>query len=128
MHGALPTLKSMYGSNSWCTFCRSFLGIYEVEDEEHIFLKCYIARAVWFRINDKLKNNSLMEIEISKENLFYKVNMRLPHAFFVSEVMWALWRNRCTNLYENESNSYKTVLIILVRGWTSLENLIKMSL
>ena len=118
VHEALPTLEKMSKHcikypTSWCNFCKDILGVYSVENEEHIFLTCYIARAVWHVINDRLQNNGLEAIEIVKENIIYKPELRTPHYFFVSEVTWALWINRCTNLYQNQSNTQATVLSIL---------------
>ena len=115
VHGALPTLEvmskySLRFHNSWCPYCRFILGCCEVENEEHIFLTCHIAKAVWHVVNDKLKNNGMEVIKLTTQNIFYKADMRMPHAFFVSEVMWALWRNRCTNLYEDETNGKVVVL------------------
>ena len=107
VHGALPTLEVMakYSNsfhNSSCHFCKEVFTRNVLENQEHIFITCCIARTVWHVINDRLRNNGLETIVIEKENLFYKADMSTPHAFFISEVMWALWKNRCKNLYENE--------------------------
>ena len=80
VHKALPTLEVMSRHSnrfhtSWCPFCREELEIFDVENEEHIFLNCYIARAVWHLVNGRLRNNGLDVIAISKENLFYKSDM-----------------------------------------------------
>lgn len=117
-HKALPTLEVMsLHSNRYhtgfCPFCREKFGVLEVENEEHIFVKCYIARAVWFNINYKLLNNGLDMVDDSAENLFYKADMSRVQGFFVSEVLWSLWINRCTNLYEGERNDHVVVLKIL---------------
>ena len=99
--------------NSWCPYCRFCLGTQEVENEEHIFLTCHVAKVVWHVVNDKLKNNGMEVIELNIQNLMYKGDMRMPHAFFVSEVMWSLWTNRCKNVYESETNGAVVVLKIL---------------
>ena len=115
VHGALPTMeviggKSLRFPNKYCSFCRNVLNINKVENETHILLECHIAKAVWHIINDKLKAAFLEPIVVNKYNIFYKIGMGKPQVHFISEINWALWRNRCSNVYDGQVNGHRAVL------------------
>ena len=39
-------------------------------------------------------------IEVIEANIIYKINMVSPQSHLISEVNWALWKNRCSNVYD----------------------------
>ena len=73
-------------------------------------INCNIAKSVWFVINDKLRHGFLDVIEVNKLNILYKIGVGKPQSHLISEVNWALWTNRCSNVYEGTLNSHKSVL------------------
>ena len=118
VHGALSTMevmgeKSYKFPNKWCCYCRNVLNINIVETDVHIFLECHIAKAVWHCINERLSAANLDNIVVNKFNLFYKVGMGKPQVHFISEVNWALWKNRCSNVYDETLNSHRAVMKII---------------
>jgi hypothetical protein len=117
VHGALPTMEVMGGKtlrfpNKFCQYCRNVLNINRIENDDHIFLECHIAKAAWHCINDRLRAAFLDTIMVNKSNIFYKIGMGKPQVHFISEINWALWRNRCSNVYEESLNGHRTVLAL----------------
>ena len=95
-----------------CVYC-SFFNVNIVETDIHIFLECRIARTVWHMINERLRAAQLDTIVVNKFNIFYKMGMGKPQTHLVSEVNWALWKNRCSNVYEESLNGQVGVLKFL---------------
>ena len=115
VHGALPTMDEIGGKstrfkNKFCYYCKEMLNFNYVETDVHVLLECSIAKAVWFRINDRLRAAHLDTIMVNKQTIFYKIGMATPQAHLVSEVNWALWTNRCSNVYDETLNSHFVVL------------------
>ena len=115
IHAAVPTMEVIGGRSfkfktKYCVYCSKVLNISVVENVEHILIECIIARSTWFTINDKLRNGFLQPINVDKNTIFYKFGMGKPQNHLISEVNWALWCNRCTNVYEDEVNSHVGVV------------------
>lgn len=115
VHGALPTLQVIGGKsrdfpNKWCVYCRNVLNINVIESDTHILLECVVAKNVWYCINDRLRSAFLTNITVNKSSMFYKIGLGNPQSHLVSEVNWALWVNRCSNVYEGNLNSHRCVL------------------
>ena len=118
VHGALPTMEiigetSVRFPNKWCYYCREVLNINIIETDIHILLECRIARTVWQCVNERLRAAFLDTIIVNKPNIFYKVEIGKPQTHLISEVNWALWKNRCSNIYEETLNSHNSVLKFL---------------
>lgn len=119
VHEGLPTLEVIGGKtieypDKFCRFCKHFLNINVKETILHIFLECRLATVIWHFINDRLKNAYLDVIELNEANIIYKIGMSKPKSYLISEINWALWKNRCKNVYEGEFISYVGVLKILL--------------
>jgi hypothetical protein len=115
VHKALPTMEVIGGTswkfpNKWCCYCKNILNINIVETDDHILLECKIAKSVWYCINERLRAAYLKTIVVTKQNIFYKIGLGKPQIHLISEVNWALWRNRCSNVYEGTLNSHTEVL------------------
>ena len=114
VHGSLPTMEVIGGNfrfpNKWCSYCKEILNINIVETDVHILLECRIAKTVWNIINERLRAAFLDIIVVNKLSIFYKIGLGKPQIHLISEVNWALWKNRCSNVYEETFNSYSTVL------------------
>ena len=99
-----------------------------IETDVHIFLECTISRAVWHCINQRLRQAHLDVIEVNESIILYKKEMGKPQSHLISEVNWALWRNRCSNVYDDTLNSHVSVLKILFNRLKSISKVDKVIL
>ena len=112
VHDALPTME-VIGGNTFCVYCKAVLNRNIVETDIHILLECRVAKTVWQCINERLRAAFLKTIIVNKPTVFYKIGVGKPQAHLISEVNWALWKNRCSNVYDDTLNSHVSVLKFL---------------
>ena len=105
--------KSSQFKTKCCYFCKESLDMNIVETDMHIFVECRIARLVWHCINQRLQGAYLDTIVLNESNIFYKRGIEKPQSHLISEVNWALWKNRCSNVYDETLNSHTAVLKFL---------------
>ena len=60
--------------------------------------------------------------------LFFIKKRWVNHSHLISEVNWALWRNRCSNVYDDTLNSHVSVLKILFNRLKSISKVDKVIL
>ena len=114
VHDVLPTLEVIGGKSDkfrhkYCMYCLKVLNKEITEDTEHILINCTVAKSTWFVINDKLRQSHLDTINVNKNVIFYKLGVAKPQNHLISNVNWALWVNRCSNVYEDNINNHIAV-------------------
>ena len=112
VHEALPTLQIM-GGNKSCHYCKNMLNVNIDESDIHILIECRVAKLVWHCINERLRNAYLETITVNKLTVLYKIGVGKPQAHLISEVNWALWRSRCSHVYDGVLNTHHKVLKLL---------------
>jgi hypothetical protein len=112
VHEALPTLNKI-SNNKSCLYCKEVLDSNIDESDTHILLDCRVTKLVWQCINDRLRNAHLDTIAINKCTIMYRMGIGKPQAHLISEVNWALWRSRCSHVYDGILNSHHKVLKLL---------------
>ena len=93
--------------NAWCFYCTNHLNISnQVETLQHIFIDCPIAFHTWEIIKARLSQAGLNVYGHKVENdtfkidplkILFKIKSSLPESFFINEVNYILWNNRCEN-------------------------------
>ena len=63
--------------------------------------------------NQRLSQAHLDVIVVNEATIFYKQGIGKPQSHLISEVNWALWKNRCSNVYDDTLNSHVSVLKFL---------------
>ena len=81
----------------YCRYCRKKSGLNNLETMEHVFIGCIVASMVWGRINLKLHRRGIVGIDLGVDTIIYKLGMPGELVLLVSEVNWALWKNRNNN-------------------------------
>ena len=114
VHDVLATLEVIGGKSDkfrhkYCMYCLKVLNKEITEDTEHILINCTVAKSTWFVINDKLRQSHLDTINVNKNVIFYKLGVAKPQNHLISNVNWALWVNRCSNVYEDNINNHIAV-------------------
>lgn len=108
-HDCLPTKYAMWRImrnfarnqyNPWCQFCRLVLLTNTVSTAKHIFMYCPVARNTWNNINGILRAAGESEYRVSEEFIFFRLGLDKNHAYFIIEILWALWRVSNYNNYE----------------------------
>ena len=127
-HNCLPTKfdiwrKMRHFANSqgdpWCQCCRMALLTNFECTAKHIFMNCIIARNTWKNVNELFRTAGKPEYDISEKMIFFRFGLNRNHSYFVTEILWALWRVNNYNNYdilENESHKiwdHKKVLEIV---------------
>ena len=77
-----------------------------VETMEHIFVDCPVAVFLWGQINLSLRMGGLEPVKSDVSTLIYKIGLDGKYGMFVSEVNWALWKNRNKNM-KDEGYGYQ---------------------
>lgn len=126
VYGGVNSLAKTYSGQpliqyrpAWCKFCYKFLNIwYQVEDSDHIFFNCVVARNVWKYIKNKMETTPQFPVYghtrvsrdgvnftyvVDQSKILYKANISKIEAFFLSEVIHQIWKNRCKNNFNKEN-------------------------
>ena len=111
---------------TWCTYCKNTLNIErQVENPDHIFIDCPIASLTWDHIKAKLimaspdmpilghSVDDNGQLRIDRTKILYKLNTTAAEAYFISELNFILWKNRCVNYKQNKSQDHRCVLLSL---------------
>ena len=98
VHNLLPLAGITGDYNSACTYCRKKNKINNWESREHLFIGCAVSSTVWGRINMKLHRLGMGGVELDRKTIIYKLGLDEQLSVLVSEVCWALWRNRNNNV------------------------------
>ena len=67
---------------------------------EHIFIHCPVAKHVWDFVNHNLHAEGIQRFEVSDLLIFFRHSLNKFEAYFVTELLWALWRVNNHNNYE----------------------------
>ena len=108
----LPTTARMYQQqlnmanskvhNPWCVLCLAHGdNIHVWESVEHLFLRCPVALFAWERVNSALRLMGSNEIDINIDVIRFRKELRSFENKIVSEVCFAIWKNRCNQYYDN---------------------------
>ena len=112
----LPTNSRMHeqnlalGRDENCSYCRRGGNGEFSENFSHIFRKCEIAVTVWNRINTALTLAGEETVSLDWKDLTFKWHMSHSRVLLISEVMFALWKNRNANTYQDVSQNAFAVL------------------
>ena len=131
-HNLLPTpyirwrwYRNYLGSTHqpWCNYCKYIdedFSLYNARPR-HIFINCPIAKNTWDHINTKLSLGDFEQFAISDELIYFRLGLSQTRAFFVSEVLWSLWKTSNHNynkLSENNHTNFQdhvSTVIVLVK-------------
>ena len=119
----LPIFGIIGGNNKFCRYCKNKIGFEITETMEHVFMECLIPTVVWRKINRILHSKGLAGIEIDRETIIYKLGIKHERIILVSEVNWALWRNRNSNSFEE--NNTEGALVVRKMYVNRLEKLVR---
>ena len=67
---------------------------------KHIFMNCPIACNTWREINQLFAAADKSQYDISEKFIFFRFGLDRHHSYFVTEILWALWRVNNHNNYE----------------------------
>jgi exonuclease III len=114
-HDGLPTAHRIWKHKRktwncvvtpWCKYCQyeSQPFMFHKADARHIFSTCPIAINTWDFINTKLENAGLPGIEVNDGLIYMRLGLSKSRAFFVSEVLWSLWKIATHNYHNITGN------------------------
>ena len=100
VNNLLPIYSMIGGNEKHCRYCRKKYGTNNEETLDHLFIDCGVASMVWGKINMKLRRQGMVGIDTERGTIIYKLGLSKDIALLVSEVNWALWKNRNNNSRE----------------------------
>ena len=123
-HDCLPTkyaiwrIMSHFPDNQrdpFCKFCNLVLLTNIDCNALHIFKHCPVARDTWNIINSRLKNAQKPEYKVTEKFIYFRFGLDKYDSYFVTEILWALWRVNNYNNYEiaDQTNRLWTVNNVL---------------
>ena len=101
--------KTNKGRIKLCSYCRYFNERIE-EDWSHIFRYCEVAETVWNRVNLALRKIGDPGISMDWKVLVFKWFLPPQKVLLISEVLFAIWKNRNTNKHQNQHQGPFVVL------------------
>ena len=113
VHNLLPIFDRIGGDNKNCRFCIVKEGRNVRENVEHAFIECKVAKGVWDNFNIALRSQGVRVIDCDRETIIYKLGLDEWQSLLVSEVNWALWKNRNNNIKNNVGNNYGGVSVVI---------------
>ena len=108
-HNTLPTKYSIWrimrhfrGSqvDPFCSFCVHIMLEQVLCTAEHIFIHCPVAKHVWDFVNHNLHAEGIQRFEVSDLLVYFRHSLNKFESYFVTELLWALWRVNNHNNYE----------------------------
>ena len=127
-HNCLPTKYDIWritkhfknnNHDPWCNYCKLTNNELVPCAAQHIFIKCPLAKLSWTKINEALRGAKMQPFTVDDYLVYFRKNLNSHGAFFVTEILWALWRVNNRNNYEVENDvrklwQYKKVFSIIV--------------
>ena len=108
-HNCLPTKYDIWritrhfaGNNHdpWCNYCKIISNTNVHCATQHIFIHCPLAIQVWEKINIALLGAGMPTFRVNENLVFFRKNLSIHGSYFVTEILWALWRASNYNNYE----------------------------
>lgn len=100
----LPLYGKIGGNKKYCRYCKNKYDFEILETMEHLFIECVVAVRVWGEINRRYHGIGTGGIDLDRDSVIYKIGLRGEKVILVSEVNWALWKNRNNNSREQGVN------------------------
>ena len=99
------------GNDKFCKYCLLKRNLQVVESVEHVFISCIVAKMVWAKLNLEFHKKGMGGIEVDRETILYKIGIQGDKVLLVSEVNWALWKNRNNNVHSVANNLGSAVVV-----------------
>ena len=87
--------------------CCARIGRDEDETIEHMLIDCWVASAIWDKVNAALFRAGLQEINKQSEQIIARLHLGTDENYIAAETAWAIWTIRLSEELDGERRTWK---------------------